>query len=83
MFRLAEHCRVEGIAKLHDASTVLVTLSSGLHGVISSRKKATGSQNEYEDRELRIQVMGPACTPLYHVQDLGQFKKAFILLVKA
>lgn len=74
LLRHAAKCHVEGIIKLHLSSTA-ARLSDGI------RKRVMRS-NKYIDRELRIQVLGPRCMPLYRVTDLDDFKAAFISLVK-
>lgn len=74
LFRLAHARGVGGLAKLYGSCTV-GHLSQGVRGKICG-------QRAYQDRELRVQVMGPRCVPLYRVKDLETFKKAFTSLVE-
>lgn len=73
-FRRAAKYDIKGIAKLY-LSTVLGKLSAG------GRGKAL-KPFAYIDRELRVQVMGPLCKPLYSVSNLDFFKTAYISLVE-
>src|SRR5258708_11743616 len=74
LFRIAHACGVDGIARLFGSATVRL-LSQGVRNRLCS-------QRYYRDRELRVQVMGPRCMPLYKVKDLDVFKQAFISLVE-
>ncbi len=76
LFRRAQECGVEGIAKFY-CSSKPASLSTGPRrflGLISGV--------HYHDRELRVQVMGPLCVPLYRVKEIEVFKTAFRSLVK-
>ncbi|KAF8339831.1 uncharacterized protein EI90DRAFT_3012761 [Cantharellus anzutake] len=77
LFRRAQECAVEGIAKLYCSSRP-ARLSTG-------PRRALGliAGVDYHDRELRVQVMGPLCIPLYRVKGLDVFKTAFRSLVQA
>ncbi|KAF8323590.1 uncharacterized protein EI90DRAFT_3292308 [Cantharellus anzutake] len=75
LFRIAHARGVEGIARLY-GSTIVGRLSEGTRGRLCD-------QRYYQDRELRVQVMGPRCVPLYKVKDHNHFKMAFISLVQA
>ena len=74
LFRIAQAHGVDGVARLYASATV-GRLSQGVRHKLCS-------QRYYQDRELRVQVMGPRCTPLYRVKDEDVFKKAFLSLVK-
>jgi len=75
LYRLAAERGVQGVSHLY-RSTTFSRLSHGFRG-----RLADGTQ--FCDRELRVQVLGPLCVPLYRVASLDDFKKAFISLVKA
>lgn len=75
LFRWAADKGVDGVAKLY-YSCVVDKLSDCLRGNLVP-------PDEYEDRELRIQVIGPLSTPLYRTPNLEQFKFAFISLVQS
>lgn len=74
LYRRAAARNVEGVARLY-SSCVGDRLSLGPRGKLVPL-------GDYTDRELRIQVLGPVCMPLYRVVDVDQFKAAFISLVK-
>lgn len=74
LFRLVEQRGVEGVGKLYLA-TCLARLSDSYRGQFCP-------QEAYQDRELRVQVMGPVCVPLYTITDLTTFKSAFRTLVQ-
>ena len=74
LYRLAAEHDVEGISRLY-RSAPLSRLSHGFRGRLVDR-------THFFDRELRAQVLGPLCVPLYRVKSLDDFKKAFIALVK-
>ncbi|KAF8310715.1 uncharacterized protein EI90DRAFT_3139258 [Cantharellus anzutake] len=71
LFRRAQECAVEGIAKLYCSSRP-ARLSTG-----PRRALRLIAGIDYHDRELRVQVMGPLCIPLYRVKELDVFKLAF------
>ena len=71
---LAESCGVEGVIRLY-ASTVAGRLSQGVRGRLAR-------EDDYYDRELRVQVLGPRCTKLKNVKDIEDFKTAFRSLVR-
>ncbi|KAF8329983.1 uncharacterized protein EI90DRAFT_3061152 [Cantharellus anzutake] len=75
LFRIAHARGVEGIARLY-GSTIVGRLSEGTRGRLCN-------QRYFQDREFRIQVMGPRCMPLYKVKGLDHFKIAFTSLVQA
>lgn len=77
LFRIAAQHGLQGIATLYHSS-VAGRLSTGCRGRLLPLRS-----EEYVDRELRIQVMGPMCVPLYTVQKLSKFKKAFKSLVQS
>lgn len=77
LLKLAAEKGVEGIVKLY-RSEVITRLSQGLRGRLVPK-----GLRMYRDRELRIQILGPVCIPLYHVQDLDDFRKAFVSLIKS
>ncbi len=74
LFRLAHARGVNGIARLYGSCGVRL-LSRGI-------RQGFCDQKAYQDRELRAQVMGPRCVPLYRAKDPEAFKKAFISLVE-
>ena len=76
LFRRAQEHRVEGIAKLY-CSSKPACLSTGPRRLLSLL-----AGTHYHDRELRVQVMGPLCLPLYRVRDIEVFKSAFRSLVE-
>ena len=73
-FRLAEQHGVEGVGKLYLAKC-LARLSNSYRGQFCPR-------GSYQDRELRVQILGPVCVPLYTITDLTTFKSAFRALVR-
>ena len=73
--RLAESCGVEGVVRLY-GSTVAGRLSQGVRGRLVQ-------PGEYNDRELRVQVLGPRCTKLKNVKNVEDFKTAFRSLVQS
>ena len=74
LYRLAAEHGVQGISHLYRSAS-LSRLSHGFRG-----RLVDGTH--FCDRELRAQVLGPLCVPLYRVKSLDDFKKAFIALVK-
>ena len=74
LFRIAQARGVDGVARLYGSATV-GRLSQGVRHKLCS-------QRYYQDRELRVQIMGPRCTPLYKVKDEDVFKRAFASVVK-
>ena len=72
--RLAAAEGVEGVIRLYGATTV-ECLSDGARGRLVRT-------DEYHDRELRIQVLGPRCSKLKNVKDVEHFKTAFRSLVQ-
>jgi Fungal protein kinase len=72
-YKIAAEHGVGGVAKLY-SSCVADRLSVGIRGSLVP--------GGYQDRELRIQIMGPVCIPIWRVKDLSEFKNAFISLVK-
>lgn len=77
LFLIARQHNIQGLAQMY-RSSVGEALSSGIRGALLSSRK-----DDYVDRELRIQVMGPMCMPLYKVERLEDFKLAFISLLKS
>lgn len=73
LYRLAAEHDVQGVARLY-RSACITRLSRGFRGKLVDAAL-------YLDRELRVQVIGPHCIPLYQVRDVEAFKKAFISLV--
>lgn len=76
IYRRAEACNITGVPKLY-YSAVLAKLSD------PKGKRRFLHPEDFFDRELRVQVLGPVCKPLYTVTDLDQFKAAFISLVQS
>ena len=76
LFRRAQECGAEGIAQLY-CSSKPACLSTG-----PRRSLGLLAGIHYRDRELRVQVMGPLCVPLYRVKDIEMFKSAFRSLVE-
>ena len=74
LYRLAAEHDVQGISHLYRSAS-LSRLSHGFRGRLVD-------DTHFCDRELRAQVLGPLCVPLYRVKSLDDFKKAFIALVK-
>lgn len=74
LYRLVEQQGMEGVARLH-LSAGLVRLSNSLRGQLCP-------PGTYLDRELRVQILGPSCVPLYTLTDLATFKEAFRSLLK-
>jgi hypothetical protein len=75
LLELANEAGVEGIPELWTARHIR-RLSSGARGRLSD-------SSQYEDRELRVQVMTPLCIPLHRVSNAFELKHAFISLVKS
>jgi hypothetical protein len=75
LFKLANEAGVEGIPELW-STYAINRLSRGARGRLAD-------SSQYEDRELRVQVMTPLCIPLHEVDDVSEFKRAFISLVKS
>lgn len=74
LYKRAAACNVENVTKLY---------CSHRGGVLSdSIRTRLVSPGAYTDRELRVQVLGPVCTPLWAVADVDIFKTAFISLVQ-
>ena len=75
LYRLAAERGVQGVSHLYRSAS-LSRLSHGFRGRLVDATR-------FCDRELRAQVLGPLCIPLYRVESLDNFKKAFIALVKS
>lgn len=73
LFKLANGAGVEGIPELWIACH-MQRLSRGTRGRLVD-------SSQYEDRELRVQVMTPVCVPLHRLSNAFEFKRAFISLV--
>lgn len=74
LIRLAEQHGVEGVGKLYLA-TCPARLSNCYRGRLCAK-------DTYQDRELRVQIMGPVCVPLYTITGLTTFKSAFRALLR-
>ena len=74
LLRLAAAEGVEGLIRLYGSTTV-GCLSHGVRGQLLR-------PDEYHDRELRVQILGPRCTKLKNVKDVEHFKTAFRSLVQ-
>ena|SRR5260370_27565797 len=70
---ISTSARSEGVG---DFTWLTVALLSG--GVRNDLCMA----ESYQDRELRIQVLGPFCVPLYTVEELDVLQVAFLSLVE-
>lgn len=75
LYKRAAAYNVEGVSKLYCSRRGGV-LSDGI------RARLLIPSSAYTDRELRIQVLGPICMPLWRVADVDKFKTAFISLVQ-
>ncbi|KAF8339797.1 uncharacterized protein EI90DRAFT_3037795 [Cantharellus anzutake] len=76
LYRRAEQCGVHGVAQLFCSST-LGHLSEGPRTRLKHE-----SRIDYRNRELRAQVLGPSCVPLYRVLPDRDFERAFRSLVE-
>lgn len=74
LFRRVNQHGVNGVATLY-SSARLLRLSQSLRASLCM-------PTEYLDRELRAQIMGPLCAPLYSLTKLSTFKQAFRSLVR-
>lgn len=74
LYRLAAEKGVHGISHLYRSAN-MTRLSRGC-------RRRLVRANQYRDRELRAQVLGPLAVPLYRVKQLSSFTAAFKSLVR-